>query len=310
MPLLKKRSYQRQSEPKLFQCTGYGDCRMTFTRSEHLARHARKHTGEKPFKCAVPGCERRFSRFDNMIQHTSTHNKNHDRKRGPNKKSSFNKKSMTSTTTTTTRQDNNTMDYTSPLTPIAGRPSNGPLLAPLASPSTKSPSPLPHISLPVSPVPEWKSPLQRLASDYFSLAHPTCLPSPKDLGLPSSPISITTVDDGSTFYFASPPLSSPSLSPRATRKLSTVELELPIHDLSVSHGNHDFGVHVSGDEFEALQGISQLSGSCHHHPLDTKITLAPLNSGVGCQVNSFRQHLELAQESNSRLSPRSSISSL
>lgn len=46
MPLLKKRSYQRHSEPKLFQCTGYGDCNMVFTRSEHLARHARKHTGE------------------------------------------------------------------------------------------------------------------------------------------------------------------------------------------------------------------------------------------------------------------------
>ena len=26
---------------RLFQCTGYGDCRMVFTRSEHLARHAR-----------------------------------------------------------------------------------------------------------------------------------------------------------------------------------------------------------------------------------------------------------------------------
>ena len=26
---------------KLFQCTGYGDCTMQFTRSEHLARHIR-----------------------------------------------------------------------------------------------------------------------------------------------------------------------------------------------------------------------------------------------------------------------------
>lgn len=32
-----------------------------------------KHTGEKPFLCVVPGCTRRFSRFDNMIQHTQTH---------------------------------------------------------------------------------------------------------------------------------------------------------------------------------------------------------------------------------------------
>ena len=61
------------NKPKLFQCTGYGDCRMVFTRSEHLARHARKHTGEKPFQCIVPNCNRMFSRFDNMMQHTQTH---------------------------------------------------------------------------------------------------------------------------------------------------------------------------------------------------------------------------------------------
>ncbi|KAF9107345.1 hypothetical protein BGX29_006553 [Mortierella sp. GBA35] len=63
---------------KLFQCTGFGDCRMVFTRSEHLARHARKHTGEKPFKCVVDGCSRMFSRFDNMVQHTQTHTKSGD----------------------------------------------------------------------------------------------------------------------------------------------------------------------------------------------------------------------------------------
>ena len=34
------------SRPKLFQCKGFGDCHMVFTRSEHLARHTRKHTGE------------------------------------------------------------------------------------------------------------------------------------------------------------------------------------------------------------------------------------------------------------------------
>ncbi|KAF9435349.1 hypothetical protein BGZ76_006457 [Entomortierella beljakovae] len=60
---------------KIFQCTGFGDCRMVFTRSEHLARHARKHTGEKPFQCVVEGCTRMFSRFDNMVQHTQTHTK-------------------------------------------------------------------------------------------------------------------------------------------------------------------------------------------------------------------------------------------
>ncbi|KAI8387403.1 hypothetical protein BD560DRAFT_443279 [Blakeslea trispora] len=76
MTIKKKTSGQltgRRSEPKLFRCTGFGNCSMVFTRSEHLARHARKHTGEKPFQCISPGCNRMFSRFDNMMQHANTH---------------------------------------------------------------------------------------------------------------------------------------------------------------------------------------------------------------------------------------------
>ncbi|KAF9322126.1 Up in starvation [Podila horticola] len=61
------------SSPKTFQCTGYPGCNMVFTRSEHLARHERKHTGEKPYRCIVANCPRVFSRYDNMIQHTQTH---------------------------------------------------------------------------------------------------------------------------------------------------------------------------------------------------------------------------------------------
>ncbi|KAF9918097.1 hypothetical protein BX616_010247 [Lobosporangium transversale] len=74
-PALTKSTSTTGSKGKLFQCTGFGDCRMVFTRSEHLARHARKHTGEKPFQCVVDGCTRMFSRFDNMVQHTQTHTK-------------------------------------------------------------------------------------------------------------------------------------------------------------------------------------------------------------------------------------------
>ncbi|KAI8886766.1 hypothetical protein K501DRAFT_331055 [Backusella circina FSU 941] len=67
----------RGTKPKVFRCTGFGDCSMVFTRSEHLARHSRKHTGEKPFKCIVPHCSKAFSRFDNMMQHTQTHRTHH-----------------------------------------------------------------------------------------------------------------------------------------------------------------------------------------------------------------------------------------
>ncbi|CAO3681099.1 unnamed protein product [Rhizopus stolonifer] len=68
-----KKTLRRRREARQFQCTGFGDCNMIFSRSEHLARHARKHTGEKPYKCIVVNCDRTFSRVDNMMQHTNTH---------------------------------------------------------------------------------------------------------------------------------------------------------------------------------------------------------------------------------------------
>jgi hypothetical protein len=36
-----RRRSSTRTGPKLFKCTGYGDCNMVFTRSEHLARHER-----------------------------------------------------------------------------------------------------------------------------------------------------------------------------------------------------------------------------------------------------------------------------
>ncbi|KZV83608.1 hypothetical protein EXIGLDRAFT_309170 [Exidia glandulosa HHB12029] len=59
----------RAAPAKTFQCRGYGECRMVFSRSEHLARHVRKHTGERPFSCH---CGKQFSRLDNLRQHAQT----------------------------------------------------------------------------------------------------------------------------------------------------------------------------------------------------------------------------------------------
>ncbi|CAK7270392.1 Up in starvation [Sporothrix epigloea] len=59
----------RKKKSQRFYCTEFPSCNLSFTRSEHLARHIRKHTGERPFECH---CQRRFSRLDNLRQHAQT----------------------------------------------------------------------------------------------------------------------------------------------------------------------------------------------------------------------------------------------
>lgn len=62
-------SGSRKKKGQRFFCSGFPPCNLSFTRSEHLARHIRKHTGERPFQCH---CNRRFSRLDNLRQHAQT----------------------------------------------------------------------------------------------------------------------------------------------------------------------------------------------------------------------------------------------
>ncbi|KAG8908969.1 homeodomain transcription factor ste12 [Tulasnella sp. 403] len=55
---------------KSFVCPLYS-CSRTFKRMEHLKRHVRTHTLEKPYECDK--CGKRFSRSDNLTQHQRTH---------------------------------------------------------------------------------------------------------------------------------------------------------------------------------------------------------------------------------------------
>ena len=51
-------------------------CGRLFKRLEHLKRHVRTHTQERPYIC--PLCSKAFSRSDNLAQHRRTHETNPD----------------------------------------------------------------------------------------------------------------------------------------------------------------------------------------------------------------------------------------
>ena len=57
---------------KPFPCS-YPNCNKVFARSENLKIHIRTHTGEKPFVCEFPGCDRRFANSSDRRKHIHVH---------------------------------------------------------------------------------------------------------------------------------------------------------------------------------------------------------------------------------------------
>ncbi|CAG8372517.1 unnamed protein product [Penicillium salamii] len=64
-----------------FNCTIIG-CGRGFEHQDHLKRHIKSHSKEKPHVCWVPGCHRAFARRDNLKAHCT---KTHTRRGGRNR---------------------------------------------------------------------------------------------------------------------------------------------------------------------------------------------------------------------------------
>ena len=76
----KPNSIRGSSHSASFKCKERG-CERRFKRQEHLNRHMKSHTKERPHVCWVPGCQLAFTRKDNLKEHCKRHSKRGGRNR-------------------------------------------------------------------------------------------------------------------------------------------------------------------------------------------------------------------------------------
>ncbi|KAH7141796.1 fungal-specific transcription factor domain-containing protein [Dactylonectria macrodidyma] len=66
----------RHGAKQVRKCSQCGQC---FSKTEHLARHIRSHTKERPFQCSI--CGKSYSRHDSLLRHARGHERDHGCKR-------------------------------------------------------------------------------------------------------------------------------------------------------------------------------------------------------------------------------------
>ncbi|KIJ66853.1 hypothetical protein HYDPIDRAFT_166311 [Hydnomerulius pinastri MD-312] len=65
-PAMLDANSRRRRHPASFECD---ECQQTFTALFSLKRHQQSHTGERPYKCSIPGCEQAFFNSSDCKRH-------------------------------------------------------------------------------------------------------------------------------------------------------------------------------------------------------------------------------------------------
>lgn len=105
---------QQQLQHKSHVCP-MTQCQRRFKRLEHLKRHMRIHTLERPFACTFPKCHKHFSRSDNLSQHMKTHQNRLGQDKRRSSTSSSSSPSTSSSSSSSSVSPRSVMDdFTSP----------------------------------------------------------------------------------------------------------------------------------------------------------------------------------------------------
>jgi uncharacterized Zn-finger protein len=66
------RFHHMSQKTRAYPCD-FADCNFSADNPTHLKRHKVVHSREKGFRCTVAGCEKQYTRLDNLRRHVEGH---------------------------------------------------------------------------------------------------------------------------------------------------------------------------------------------------------------------------------------------